>query len=323
MTTALDNALHQENLDVDLSRFCEIVATLDGALSGADTVDLVDGIMCSFVNSPVVKRIVRQCEENTRTKRLVKELIVRCGSGIYDRARLLKHAIDKPYGYSGDFNILEHIYDRSCFVESASGPGEALDQWALTSTLPVAVRSRKNILRNVLDQEICNGRTRILSVASGGFRELRELPESVVSRATVDLLDNDQSGFDFMQSKCQPSFFEKVQFIKDDALNINSSLGVYDIVYSFGLYDYLPDKYLDRSIRGVIGSMERDGLFIFCLKDHRYYSPWFYDMFCDWRFVSRVREDGFKIAKRNGLEIVGEYMTEGNTICVYVCKKSK
>ena len=113
MTTALDNALDQASLDADLSQFCEIVASLDGALSSADSVDLVDGIMCSFVNSPVVKRVVRQCYENTRTKRLVKELIVRCGSGIYDRARLLKHAIDKPYGYSGDFNILEHIYDRA------------------------------------------------------------------------------------------------------------------------------------------------------------------------------------------------------------------
>ena len=95
----------------------------------------------------------------------------------------------------------------------------------------------------------------------------------------------------------------------------------YDLIYSFGLFDYLTDDDLLRCLRNFTPLLQPDGYFVFCLKDKRFYDPLFYDLFLDWRFVPRIEESGVSLAEQAGLALAGQASIKGRTIHIYLCQR--
>lgn len=94
----------------------------------------------------------------------------------------------------------------------------------------------------------------------------------------------------------------------------------YDVIYSFGLFDYLTDDDVLRCLRSFAPLLEPNGCFVFCLKDRRFYDPLFYDLFLDWRFVPRTEEAGALLAEKAGLDVTGRASVKGRVIHIYVCQ---
>jgi len=231
---------------------------------------------------------------------------------LYRHSALLNHAIEKPFGYAGDYQILENIYNGLSFVDSTEPCGKAIDQWALRTALPAAVRSRKNILQRILSG---TNVTNVLSIAAGSARAIRDLEDSSTI-SSIDFLDFDRRGFHAF------SFSDKVSFYRRNVLNgLKMKENRYDLIYSFGLFDYLEDTLVASIISESVSLLEPGGEFVFCLKDSRHYSRWFYDIFCDWRFVDRTSDCGHHIAERNGLSVFSEIMTINQVVAVYRCKR--
>lgn len=297
--------------------FKELIVWLDREISSTESEQEVDEVVKEFSRKNVVGTLIDLSAQDRRLRKQIKSIISQSGRGLYERSGLLDHAISKPYGYPGDFEILEQIYENEPFQTSRSNAGRAMDMWAMHSKLPTAVVERKNILQAELESQVSQGAKRLLSIASGSARELRDLsaiPEQ------IDLLDHDPRSFDYIKKMGSEELIKHCDFHTDDAMKPLGEYGIYDIVYSFGLFDYLPDKFLDRIIKWSTSHLAEKGQYIFCLKDHHYYDAWFYDWFCDWAFVPRVKEDGYKVAERNGLSVKKEMLTDNKAVCVYVCE---
>ncbi len=252
-------------------------------------------------------------------------------SRIHEQSWLSKQSYSKPYGYPGDFSFLEHVYDGVAHPNSSSSVGRVLDEWSVGTGLARAVIDRKNTLRVMLEEFVTlhmasQHRPSVLSIASGAAREARELPMTILENMDLTLLDIDPRGMGFAKA-----FFDtrhkplNVNTVVGDALQDSTAerltqQGLFDLVYSFGLYDYLNDEQLLQSIAVGRQAMKSDGTFVFCLKDHRYFDAWFYDWFSNWRFFPRTIDDGYRLADQAGLSVEETYVVEGRTVCIYVCK---
>ncbi|MBK8090434.1 MAG: class I SAM-dependent methyltransferase [Verrucomicrobiaceae bacterium] len=163
-------------------------------------------------------------------------------------------ALERKYGYSGDFEIIDAIY------RMQTSPLPNLTRWDLffhAQAAPMAVRNRKSYFQTLLDAHLADvpkGRPlRVLNVASGPARDLREwLLENPRADVFIDCIDADVHAIDHARRLCAP-FASKVEFHHRNALRFLPSKG-YDLVWSAGLFDYLMDRsfvFLLKSLMAV------------------------------------------------------------------------
>jgi extracellular factor (EF) 3-hydroxypalmitic acid methyl ester biosynthesis protein len=207
-----------------------------------------------------------------------------------------RRAYEKPRGYSGDAVMLDYIYKPS--QPEASLVGAAVHQ--ATIGLPNA----KSILwrRNYLAARICDviktcREGRCLSVASGHMREL-EIVRTTTTHRDLEFwaLDQDQDSIE----ECLRSYpdFKIKPINRSISFLFKGKLAGerYDMVYSAGLLDYLPDKTAEALLRKLYECLSEGGLLTvgnFTADSH---GRGFMEAFMDWSLVYRNEEDIIRIA---------------------------
>jgi SAM-dependent methyltransferase len=251
--------------------------------------------------------------------------------GIYDSCGLWHHSLTKPFGYAGDFSILELVYDKAYHEDTASTTGRVLESWALDNVLPTAVRDRKDTLRMMIEKQCLKKNPthtrpmRILSVGSGSARELRELPVECLDLLEVVMVDSDEKPLEFAKAALIARGIERApttitaNFLKLKRAGVDIEKGGFDLVYSFGVIDYLPDTLATRLLTDAARFLKERGTLIFCVKDTNHYTPWFYSWFYDWRFVPRTIADGERLATLSGLTIRRTAVVENQAVAIFEC----
>ncbi|MBN2577672.1 MAG: class I SAM-dependent methyltransferase [Pirellulales bacterium] len=208
------------------------------------------------------------------------------------RARL------KPRGYPGDYQLLAAIYDGT---PKSRGLGGYLDLYFLNTTLGWAVKTRLQAVRRFLIEEVSHrrGNVSILNVACGPCREYREglnAPEEGALHVTC--LDSDQEALDYVRAHAaEMPGIHRLDCTCYNALRMSSSkanvakFGRPDIIYSVGLCDYIPDKYLVAMLRGWRESLGEGGVVYVAFKDCRRYDKTEYQWMVDWFFLQRTEEE--------------------------------
>ncbi len=233
-----------------------------------------------------------------------------------DKWGSLQHSLNKPYGYAGDFEILEYLYDQN--THHLTHPEYAcFDEYVYQLNLIRAVRQRKDIIALLLRSCHKEGLRSFCSIGSGGAREIFDERENL-SGSEVLLIDLDVRSFEFAKSRLLGSDI-KISTAQLDARKLSFE-SYFDVIYSFGLFDYLNDKAVDGILMAAIENLSPGGYLIYSIKDTNHYHPWLYDVLCDWRFINRDTEAADAIAARNGLKLVQCIPTENGASRVYVCQ---
>lgn len=228
------------------------------------------------------------------------------------KSPIVKRAFEKPRGYAGDYLMLETIYNNKPF---SSGIGLYFDKYFLNNPYAVAVRYRKDKLREIIKKEIEQSNSEIIkifNIACGSCREIRELPMDLFKGKTVifTCLDWDEEALEFSKQavKNLPGNV-KFNFLKEDILKIIkdvSSLDKFpkqDIVYSIGLIDYLPDRILKMFMQFFYRILKEQGMLFLTHKNkEKTFSPLPPGWFCDWKFVSREKEEVIGLFYNCGIE---------------------
>jgi len=224
------------------------------------------------------------------------------------KSEIVKRGYEKPLGYPGDYKMLEIVYDNKAISEK-NDIGRYFDNNFLESPYAVAVRIRKDRLRDLLE-EFINGaklsNINILNIACGSCREVRELLPAIKTQARISFicLDWDSEALRFSKVMLGPIVPQNVElkFVKEDVLKIArnepcvQSLDKPNLIYSIGLIDYLPDRALKDLIRTLYQILQKDGKLILTHKNKEKVFPTLPpDWFCDWRFVPRNKEEVIKL----------------------------
>ncbi len=324
-----------KNVPEDISMLLDALALLCEEFSEkvltSRSISCVAAHYAKLRGSAVVRALTPYAQSSRRANYRVGKVFREGIAKVTAESALMSQALQKPYGYPGDFSLLESIYQGTASPNTVSAVGQSIDLWTIGTGLARAVIDRKNALRMFIEDfattyKASSSRARVLSIASGAARELRELPLDALANLDVTLLDVDLRGMyfakAFFNSRHIPLYIETIvaDVLSDETGKLFHDKAPYDLIYSFGLYDYLSDNDILKSIALSKRVLNNNGRFVFCLKDTRYYDSWFYDWGANWRFYPRTAEDGFVLAEKAGLNVEETYTIENRVVTIYICK---
>lgn len=177
---------------------------------------------------------------------------------------VIGHILQKPFGYAGDFRIIDRLYT---FEASPNFP--KWGKYSLQTHGAKAVRNRKEYFKVILKQLArINPNAKILNVASGPARDIFEyLEENPKCKFEFTCLDMDQRAIDYAKN-LNKNHLGKIKFVEKNILRFQTD-DKFDLIWSAGLFDYFKDKifisllerfkdYLKPNGEIVIGNFNED-----------------------------------------------------------------
>ena len=161
----------------------------------------------------------------------------------------------KPYGYSGDFEIIERIY------EYWKSPKEYLVNWDYffhAQAAPCAVRNRRQYFLDLLGR-LNNSKPspRVLNIASGPAREVVDFLSSKDDSIFFECVDCDEHAIAY-SSNMAKRVDHHVRFHCANAFFF-STKNLFDLVWSAGLFDYLDDRSFKILLKKLLRFVNVDG----------------------------------------------------------------
>lgn len=229
----------------------------------------------------------------------------------FSQSWMANRARTKPTGFPGDCMMLATLYDEQA---PTRGLGGYIDAFILNLPLAVAVRERMKTAREFLKREVasCEGDLRILDVASGPCREfVNWTAKPRNGRVFVTCLDTDPESLDFVRRNVAPTAagLEQMRLERYNAFRTKSAkaterhFGRFDILYSVGLADYIPDESLTAMLEGWRLSVDDGGVMYVAFKDCREYDKTPYQWHLDWHFFQRTEEDCRQLLAAAGFDL--------------------
>lgn len=236
-------------------------------------------------------------DSNKLVAKKVKELFRETVKDLIFCGEVSKRSFERPRGYPGDFVTIEMFYENK---GSPNGFGAYCDRYLLNQDYVQAVRDRKDYMKKKLNDFLSsaqNKEIKILNIASGSCREIRELPKSVVDLKQIEcnLLDQDKDSLNFASQeieKIHPS--AKVNQIVVNVLDFarypkkyQNKFGEMDLIYCIGLADYIPDDWLSGMTTTAISILKPNGSLYIAHKNVIRHKSVSSDWLCNWTFLPR------------------------------------
>ncbi len=150
--------------------------------------------------------------------------------------------LQQPYGYAGDFEVIDRIYKRYI------SPNKHLARWdnfAHSRKSNQAVRNRKSYFIRMLNSQLKASKPgepfRILNIGSGPARDVCEfLDTHYHPNISFTCLDQEKRAIEYAKKVCA-EHLEQVSFIGANVFRYKPE-EKYDLVWSAGLFDYLDER---------------------------------------------------------------------------------
>jgi extracellular factor (EF) 3-hydroxypalmitic acid methyl ester biosynthesis protein len=210
-------------------------------------------------------------------------------------------AFAKPRGYSGDAELLDFIYGRDEAWPVPGGTtevGRRIFDFTTRRAACEGVRARRDFIAELLDQLAEEfPRPHVLSVAAGHLREA--LRSSAVRRGLLGrylALDSDRDSLREVERCFGDLGVETVAATIRQALTGRIQLGLFDLVYSTGLYDYVSQPTAQRLTLTLFQMLRPRGRlcvanFLPGISDQGYM-----ETYMDWKLIYRTRQEMVALA---------------------------
>jgi len=232
----------------------------------------------------IVNNLEPGCVENFRKK--IKTIL--------NENTLIGHGFIKPYGYPGDFTLIDKIYK---FEVNPEFQYRKWDLFFQNQPGANAVRNRKDFFieycKNLVSRK---ENAQVLILGSGPASDVYEFLTdfSGGNNINIDLIDFDQSAIDFSMQK-NKKFNGQITYNKINALRFNS-YKQYDLIWSAGLFDYFKDKHFTFLIRKYNNCITEDGEMVISNFSTKNPTRMLMEVLSDWYLNLRTESDLFRIA---------------------------
>lgn len=163
----------------------------------------------------------------------------------------------KPYGYAGDFEIIDRHYVN--YV--SKNPHLAnWDRYWQAGAAACAVRNRQTYFHNLLRERLlcCKEDTlEILNIASGPGRDVFAFLSCSDARIHFDCIDHDAQAIASASNLCN-CFRDRVAFTKANVVRLNCATQ-YHVIWAAGLFDYFSDALFVGVMRRLMRLLKPNG----------------------------------------------------------------
>jgi extracellular factor (EF) 3-hydroxypalmitic acid methyl ester biosynthesis protein len=207
---------------------------------------------------------------------------------------LIGHGFVKPYGYPGDFRLIDKIYS---FDINQDAQYKNWDLFFQNQPGANAVRNRKEFFIDCCAKlSARKENAKVMILGSGPASDVYEFLTdfSGGNNINIDLIDFDQSAIDFSMNKNR-KFDGQITYNKINALRYNS-YKLYDLIWSAGLFDYFKDKHFTFLIRKYYNCLVDDGEMVISNFSTKNPTKRLMEVLSDWYLNLRTESDLFRIA---------------------------
>jgi extracellular factor (EF) 3-hydroxypalmitic acid methyl ester biosynthesis protein len=211
---------------------------------------------------------------------------------------LIGHGLVKPYGYGGDFELINKIYQ---FHVNEDIRIKNWDLFFQNQSGANAVRNRKDFFIEYCTKLVSRKKdAKVLILGSGPATDVYEFLSSYPgNNISFELVDYDQAAIDFSMTKNE-RFNSQISYHKANALRFTSYIP-YDLVWSAGMFDYFKDKHFSYLIRKYINFLADGGEMVIGNFSTKNPSQKFMELI-DWCLNLRTESDLFRLAADASIE---------------------
>lgn len=199
-------------------------------------------------------------------------------------------AASKPRGYAGDAVMMDYIYTGKP-PAGTTAPGAEVFNATTCAGMGLSVRYRRQLLKSLIDDTVVShAAPRLLSVASGHCRELEgSLAETPHFAGEFVALDQDPLSCAEVASVHASHRVRVVNHGVRDLVSgpLAATLGHFDLIYSAGLYDYLPDVLARRLTQRLLSLLRPGGRLLLANFVPGGTGRGYMELFMDWTLVLR------------------------------------
>ena len=199
-------------------------------------------------------------------------------------------AARKPRGYAGDAVMMDYIYSGHP-PAGTSTLGAGVFSATTRASMGLSVLYRRQLLRSLIDDTVATHEApRMLSVASGHCRELEgSLVGSPIFCGEFVALDQDPLS---CAEVAHVQTGRPVRVVNQGVRDLLSgpladSLGHFELIYSAGLYDYLPDSLARRLTSRLLQMLKPGGRLLIGNFVPSGSGRGYMELFMDWTLVVR------------------------------------
>lgn len=219
-------------------------------------------------------------------------------------------ASTKPRGYAGDAVMMDFIYS-GVPPEGTTELGRGLFSATTRVSMGLSVLYRRQLLKSLLDDTVVTHEAgRVLSVASGHARELEgSLATTALFRGEVVALDQDAQCCAEVARVRAGGRVRAVHAGVRELLSgdLAPTLGEFDLIYSAGLYDYLPDLLARRLTARLLQMLRPGGRLVIANFVPGGSGRGYMELFMDWTLVLRSEATLADMARRAGAAQVNTF----------------
>lgn len=219
---------------------------------------------------------------------------------ILNPGTIIGFSFTKPFGYNGDFFIIEKIYQKYVNPDSRY---RKWDEFFHRLPAAIAVVNRKKLAIEILSElnEKAGGEKKsVLILGSGPVTEVNEYLRQTENNSLVfDLLDLDQRAIDYAMSKNR-EFLHCLHFENKNVIRYTPEKP-YDLIWSAGLFDYFKDKHFVFLLKKFYQCVRPGGEMIIGNFNVENPSRKIMEVLGDWFLYHRSEEDLLSFAKQAGI----------------------
>lgn len=249
-------------------------------------------------------------------RRLIREGREHPLYGLLQQDPMTDWSFKRPRGYPGDAVLLDHTYEEGPVVEErvqqATEMGRKIYRWLVTYSGVTGLKERCRFIASLLDATAANVRNaKVLSLACGHARELA-WSKAVMQRELRFLgIDQDRESLETLKSCYGPVHVETEICTVKDLLKNPGRFHGFDLVYSTGLFDYLPDS-LAQSLISVMVSMAKPGGRVVIANGFEGVEDAGYiEMFMDWELIYRTEAQMENLLSRTPSKLINDWRVFG------------
>ena len=203
-----------------------------------------------------------------------------------------RRSFEKPRGYSGDGILLDLLYrhpSTDSLVAASSKLGREIYACTSVSSSARAVQERRSILAGAVDATAeRTSDAEILSVACGHLREAElcgTLADGRLKRWLA--LDQDHLNLATVAKAWEGTVIEPMPASVKGLIAGIYDTGDFDLVYTAGVYDYLPQENAVRLTRRLVDLLKPGGEFLFANFSTEVVPDGYMETFMNWPLILR------------------------------------
>ncbi|MEO5998450.1 MAG: class I SAM-dependent methyltransferase [Chitinophagaceae bacterium] len=208
------------------------------------------------------------------------------------------HIKAKPYGYAGDFMIIDKIYQEQVTND------HRFEKWDIfwnNHSAAKAVRNRKDyFIKTMTNRLLHQSQMRLLNVASGPARDIAELYEVIrPEQLSTVCVEADKTAIKYALNLNKANT-TNIEFIHQNIFRFTTQ-EQFDIVWSAGLFDYFDDNIFSKLLRKFVSWTKPGGELIIGNFSVQNPSRNYMELVGDWFLKHRSEDELIALAIKSGV----------------------